>query len=157
TYGIALYQEQVMMMANVLAGFSMAEADGLRKAMGKKLPAVMAEYKDRFVEGAGENGVSAKIANEVWDLIEKFAGYGFVKSHSAAYGVICAQTAYMKAHYPAQFMAALMTTEIDSSEKTVINVAECVKAGIPVLPPNINQSQIEFSVETQEDGSPAVL
>lgn len=156
TYGIALYQEQVMMMANVLAGFSMAEADGLRKAMGKKLPAVMAEYKDRFVEGAGENGVSAKIANEVWDLIEKFAGYGFVKSHSAAYGVICAQTAYMKAHYPAQFMAALMTTEIDSSEKTVINVAECVKAGIPVLPPNINQSQIEFSVETQEDGSPAV-
>lgn len=156
TYGVALYQEQVMMMANVLAGFSMAEADGLRKAMGKKLPAVMAKYKDRFVHGAGENGVSEKIANDVWDLIEKFAGYGFVKSHSAAYGVICAQTAYMKAHYPAQFMAALMTTEIDSSEKTVINVAECQKAGIPVLPPNINKSQIEFSVETQEDDSPAV-
>lgn len=156
TYGVALYQEQVMQIANVLAGFSMAEADGLRKAMGKKLPAVMAEYKERFVQGAAENDVSEKDATGVWDLIEKFAGYGFVKSHSAAYGVICAQTAYMKAHYPAQFMAALMTTEIDSSEKTVVNVAECLKAGILVLPPNINQSDIEFTVETQADGSPAV-
>ena len=156
TYGVALYQEQVMQIANVLAGFSMAEADGLRKAMGKKLPAVMAEYKDRFVQGAADKGVSKKDANNVWDLIEKFAGYGFVKSHSAAYGVIAAQTAYMKAHYPAQFMAALMSTEIDSSEKTVVNVAECQKAGIPVLPPNINASDIDFTVEIQDDGSPAV-
>ena len=156
TYGVALYQEQVMQIANVLAGFSMAEADGLRKAMGKKLPAVMAEYKDRFVQGAADKGVSEKDANNVWDLIEKFAGYGFVKSHSAAYGVIAAQTAYMKAHYPAQFMAALMSTEIDSSEKTVVNVAECQKAGIPVLPPNINASDIDFTVEIQDDGSPAV-
>src|SRR5699024_1708288 len=123
---------QVMQMANVLAGFTMAQADGLRKAMGKKLPAVMAEYKDLFIQGAAENGVSEKDANHVWDAIERFAGYGFVKSHSAAYGVIAAQTAYMKAHFPAQFMAALMSTEIDSSEKTVTNVTECIRAGIPV-------------------------
>ncbi|MCA9832821.1 MAG: DNA polymerase III subunit alpha [Thermomicrobiales bacterium] len=156
TYGVALYQEQVMLIANVLAGFSMAEADGLRKAMGKKLPAVMAEYKGRFVEGAAGKGVSAKDANAVWDMIEKFAGYGFVKSHSAAYGVIAAQTAYMKAHYPAQFMAALMSTEIESSEKTVVNVGECVKAGIPVLPPDINRSDIDFTVEFDAQGKPAV-
>lgn len=156
TYGVALYQEQVMQMANVLAGFTMAQADGLRKAMGKKLPAVMLEYKDLFVQGAANNGVSEKDANNVWDAIERFAGYGFVKSHSAAYGVIAAQTAYMKAHYPAQFMAALMTTEIDSSEKTVTNVSECIKAGIPVLPPDLNKSDIDFTVEKLEDGTEAV-
>lgn len=156
TYGVALYQEQVMQIANVLAGFSMAEADGLRKAMGKKLPAVMAEYKGRFVQGAAEKQVSEKDANAVWDLIEKFAGYGFVKSHSAAYAVIGAQTAYMKAHFPAQFMAALMSTEIESSEKTVVNVSECVKAGIPVLPPDINRSSVGFTVETMDDGTEAV-
>ncbi len=156
TYGVALYQEQVMQMANVLAGFSMAEADGLRKAMGKKLPEVMAEYKDLFVQGAEKNGVSQKDANKVWDAIERFAGYGFVKSHSAAYGVIAAQTAYMKAHFPAQFMAALMSTEIDSSEKTVTNVGECIKSGIPVLPPDLNKSNIDFTVETLDDGTEAV-
>lgn len=156
TYGVALYQEQVMQIANVLAGFSMAEADGLRKAMGKKLPAVMAEYKDLFIQGAAANGVNEKAANNVWDLIERFAGYGFVKSHSAAYGVIAAQTAYMKAHYPAQFMAALMSTEIDSSEKTVTNVAECIKSRIPVLPPDLNKSEVDFVVEVQEDGTEAV-
>lgn len=156
TYGVALYQEQVMQMANVLAGFSMAEADGLRKAMGKKLPAVMAEYKDLFTQGAEKNGVSVKDANNVWDAIERFAGYGFVKSHSAAYGVIAAQTAYMKAHFPAQFMAALMSTEIDSSEKTVTNVGECIKSGIPVLPPDLNKSDVDFVVEKMADGTEAV-
>lgn len=156
TYGVALYQEQVMQIAGVLSGFSMADADGLRKAMGKKIPALMAEYKGQFVDGANNNGVSTKDAIAVWDLIEKFAGYGFVKSHSAAYGVIAAQTAYMKAHYPAEFMAALMSTEIDSSEKTVINVQECQKAGIPVLPPDINKSFIDFTVEVLEDGTQAV-
>ncbi|MCO5228493.1 MAG: DNA polymerase III subunit alpha [Thermomicrobiales bacterium] len=156
TYGVALYQEQVMQIANVLAGFSMAEADGLRKAMGKKLPEVMAQYKGSFVGGAEKNGVSEKDANAVWDLIERFAGYGFVKSHSAAYAVIAAQTAYMKAHYPAQFMAALMSTEIESSEKTVINVSECLKAGIRVLPPEISRSDIDFTVEMDGDGHPAV-
>lgn len=156
TYGVALYQEQVMQMASVLAGFSMAEADGLRRAMGKKLPAEMAKNKDRFVQGAADNGVNEKDANKVWDAIERFAGYGFVKSHSAAYGVIAAQTAYMKAHYPAQFLAALMSTEIDSSEKTVTNVAECIKSGIPVLPPDLNKSDVDFVVEIQDDGTEAV-
>lgn len=156
TYGIALYQEQVMQIANVLAGFSMAEADGLRKAMGKKLPEVMAKYKDRFVSGAKEQGIEEKKATEVWDLIERFAGYGFNKSHSAAYAVIAAQTAYMKAHYPVEFMAALMSTEMANSEKTVFNVAECRRAGIPVLPPDVNRSQVEFSVETVEGDQKAV-
>jgi DNA polymerase III subunit alpha len=156
TYGIALYQEQVMQIANVLAGFSMAEADGLRKAMGKKLPEVMAEYKDRFINGAKEQGVDQKKAVAVWDLIERFAGYGFNKSHSAAYAVIAAQTAYMKAHYPVEFMAALMTTEMGNSEKTVFNVAECRRAGIPVLPPDINRSGVEFGVESIEGGKKAV-
>jgi DNA polymerase-3 subunit alpha len=156
TYGIALYQEQVMQIANVLAGFSMAEADGLRKAMGKKLPAVMAEYKGRFVSGAKEQGIDGKVAVDVWDMIERFAGYGFNKSHSAAYAVIAAQTAYMKAHFPVEFMAALMTTEMGNSEKTVYNVAECRRAGTPVLPPCVNKSGVEFSVETTEDGVQAV-
>ncbi len=156
TYGIALYQEQVMQIANILAGFSMAEADGLRKAMGKKLPAVMAEYKDRFVSGAEEQGVDKKLATDVWDMIERFAGYGFNKSHSAAYAVIAAQTAYLKAHYPVEFMAALMSTEMANSEKTVFNVAECRRAAIPVLPPNINRSGVEFGVEAVDDGVKAV-
>jgi DNA polymerase-3 subunit alpha len=156
TYGIALYQEQVMQISNVLAGFSMADADGLRKAMGKKLPAVMAEYKDRFVAGAKENGIEAKVAVDVWDMIERFAGYGFNKSHSAAYAVIAAQTAYMKAHYPEEFMAALMSTEMANSEKMVFNVTECRRAGIPVLPPNINRSGVEFGVEETEEGGKAV-
>lgn len=152
TYGIALYQEQVMQIANVLAGFSMAEADGLRKAMGKKLPEVMAEYKDRFVAGASEQGIEKKKASDVWDLVERFAGYGFNKSHSAAYAVIAAQTAYMKAHFPEEFMAALMSTEMANSEKTVFNVAECRRAGIPVLPPDVNRSGVEFTVEVMDEG-----
>lgn len=145
-----------MQIANVLAGFSMAEADGLRKAMGKKLPEVMAEYKDRFVSGAKENGIDGKVAVDVWDMIERFAGYGFNKSHSAAYAVIAAQTAYMKAHYPVEFMAALMTTEMGNSEKTVFNVAECRRAGIPVLPPDVNCSGVEFGVEPVDEGVKAV-
>src|SRR5690606_14885831 len=100
TYGIALYQEQVMQISNELAGFSMAEADGLRKAMGKKLPEEMAKYRDRFLTGCAEKGVDKKVASSVYDMIEKFAGYGFNKAHSAAYAVIAAQTAYLKANYP---------------------------------------------------------
>lgn len=157
TYGIALYQEQVMQIANVIAGFSMAEADGLRKAMGKKLPEEMAKYRDRFIDGASsENNIEKKQAAEMFDTIERFAGYGFNKSHSAAYAVIAAQTAYMKANFPVEFMAALMTTEMANSEKTVFNVAECRRAKIAVLPPSVNRSDVEFSVESMEDGSKAV-
>jgi DNA polymerase-3 subunit alpha len=157
TYGIALYQEQVMQIANVLSGFSMAEADGLRKAMGKKLADEMAKYRDRFISGAkSTNDVDKKLAADIFDTIERFAGYGFNKSHSAAYAVIAAQTAYMKANHPVEFMAALMSTEMGNTEKTVYNVSECRRAGIPVLPPDITRSGVEFSVESLEDGKKAV-
>jgi len=152
TYGVALYQEQVMQIASVLAGFSMADADGLRKAMGKKLPEVMAKYRQRFIDGAVAQGHDKKLAGDVYDMIEKFAGYGFNKAHSAAYAVIAAQTAYLKANYPVQFMAALMSTEIGNTDKTVFNVTECRRAGIPVLPPDINRSRVDFTVEKNEDG-----
>ncbi len=156
TYGIAIYQEQVMQIANAVAGFSMAEADGLRKAMGKKLPEVMAKYESRFVEGAVENGTEKGLAKQIFEMIERFAGYGFNKAHSAAYAVIAAQTAWFKAHYPVQFMAALMSTEMGTSEKTVINIAECRRCNIAILPPDINRSGVEFGVERQEDGAEAI-
>ncbi|MEZ4563787.1 MAG: DNA polymerase III subunit alpha [Thermomicrobiales bacterium] len=152
TYGVALYQEQVIRIANVLAGFSMAEGDGLRKAMGKKLPEQMAKYRDRFISGCGENAIPKKLATEIFDLIEKFAGYGFPKAHSAAYAVIAAQTAYLKANHPVEFMAALLTSELGNTERTVALLAECRRSGIVVLPPNINRSGIEFSVEPHERG-----
>lgn len=147
TQGVPLYQEQVMQIANSLAGFSMAESDGLRKAMGKKLPAEMAKYKDRFVEGCKANNIEKKLAVDIYEMIERFAGYGFPKAHSAAYGVITAQTAYLKAKFPVQFMAALMSTEIGLTDKTVFNVTECRRAGIPLVPPCVNRSEAEFSVE----------
>jgi len=156
TYGVALYQEQVIRIANVLAGFSMAEGDGLRKAMGKKLPEEMAKYRDRFVGGAVERGVARGLAGDVFDMIERFAGYGFNKAHSAAYAVIAAQTAYLKANHPVEFMAALLSSEIGNTEKLVSNAAECRRAGIPVLPPDVNRSGVEFTVEETEDGSAAI-
>ncbi|MBA3643598.1 MAG: DNA polymerase III subunit alpha, partial [Chloroflexia bacterium] len=156
TYGVPLYQEQVMQIANQLAGFSMAEGDGLRKAMGKKLPAEMAKYRDRFVAGGIEHGLPKKLAGDIFDRIERFAGYGFNKAHSAAYAVIAAQTAYLKANFPLEFMAAVMTSEIGNSDKIVFNAAECRRAGIPILPPDVNQSTYEFSVERDADGRPGV-
>lgn len=156
TYGIALYQEQVIRIANVLAGFSMSEGDGLRKAMGKKLPEEMAKYRDRFVSGGVEHGLGKKLAGDIFDLIERFAGYGFNKAHSAAYAVIAAQTAYLKANHHVEFMAALLSSEIGNTEKIVSNAAECRRALIPVLPPDVNRSGLEFTVEQQEDGRQAV-
>jgi len=156
TYGVALYQEQVMQIGNVLAGFSMAEADGLRKAMGKKLPEEMAKYRDRFISGCRARDIDTKLAGEIFDTIERFAGYGFNKAHSAAYAVIAAQTAYMKANYPVEFMAALMSTEMGNTDKTVFNVAECRRARIPVLGPDVNRSDVEFTVERTADGTQAV-
>ncbi|HEV2107978.1 MAG TPA: DNA polymerase III subunit alpha, partial [Thermomicrobiales bacterium] len=156
TYGVALYQEQVMRIANTLAGFSMAEGDGLRKAMGKKLPAEMAKYRDRFVQGCVDHGLSKPLAVDIYDMIERFAGYGFNKAHSAAYAMIAAQTAYLKANHPVEFMAALLSTDIGATEKVVSNLVECRRAGIPVLPPCINASELEFSVERAQDGRKAV-
>ncbi len=156
TYGVALYQEQVIRIANVLAGFSMAEGDGLRKAMGKKLPEEMAKYRDRFVTGCVEHGLSKSLGGAIFDMIERFAGYGFNKAHSAAYAVIAAQTAYLKANHPVEFMAALLSTDIGNTEKIVFNVVECRRAGIAVLPPDINRSELEFTVEPGKDGAAAV-
>jgi DNA polymerase-3 subunit alpha len=156
TYGVALYQEQVIRIANVLAGFSMSEGDGLRKAMGKKLPEQMKKYQDRFLSGCGERGIEKRLASDIFAMIERFAGYGFPKAHSAAYAVIAAQTAYLKANYPVEFMAALLSSELGNTDRIVSLMAECRRAGIAVLPPNINRSTAEFSVERTEDGSSAV-
>jgi DNA polymerase-3 subunit alpha len=156
TYGVALYQEQVMRIANVLAGFSMAEGDGLRKAMGKKLPAEMAKYRDRFVSGCVERGITKRLGTDIFAMVERFAGYGFPKAHSAAYAVIAAQTAYLKANHPVEFMAALLSSELGNTERIVALLAECRRAGIAVLPPSINASDVEFGVETGEYGVSAV-
>ncbi|RJP93975.1 MAG: DNA polymerase III subunit alpha [Desulfobacteraceae bacterium] len=150
TYGVILYQEQVMKIAGDLAGFSMAEADGLRKAMGKKIPEDMAKQLDRFVEGAVKNGIPKNKASELFGLIEKFAGYGFNKSHSAAYALIAFQTAYLKAHFPVEYMAAVLTSEMGSSENVVKYIAECRNQNIPVLPPDINESDKGFTVSGEK-------
>lgn len=146
TYGVILYQEQVMKIAGKLADYSMAEADGLRKAMGKKIAAKLAKERERFLEGAAGNNIPADKATQLFELIEKFAGYGFNKSHSAAYAMIAYQTAYLKAHFPVEFMAAVLTSEMHSSDNVVKYIAECRNQNIPVLPPDINESNREFTV-----------
>ncbi|MFH1489531.1 MAG: DNA polymerase III subunit alpha [Pseudomonadota bacterium] len=146
TYGVILYQEQVMKIAQILAKYTLAEADELRKAIGKKKPEVMAKHKARFMEGAVENGVAPKTAETLFNLIEKFGGYGFNKSHSAAYAMIAYQTAFLKAHYPVEFMAALLTQDMGNQDKTIKNIAECREMSILILPPDLNESQADFSV-----------
>ncbi|RJQ61958.1 MAG: DNA polymerase III subunit alpha [Desulfobacteraceae bacterium] len=146
TYGVIVYQEQVMKIASVLASYTMAEADGLRKAMGKKITSEMARHRERFMKGAVENGVPSEVASQLFDLMEKFGGYGFNKSHSAAYALIAFQTAYLKSHYPVEFMAALLTSEMQSTDGVVKYIAECRRHDIPVLPPDINGSDKEFTV-----------
>ncbi|MCK5205963.1 MAG: DNA polymerase III subunit alpha, partial [Desulfobacterales bacterium] len=146
TYGVIVYQEQVMKIANDLANYSMAEADDLRKAMGKKIQAIMAEHRERFLTGAAKNEIAADEAAPIFSLMEKFGGYGFNKSHSAAYALIAYQTAYLKAHFPVEFMAALLTSEMHSSDGVVKYIVECRSHGIAVLPPNIKYSDKAFSV-----------
>jgi DNA polymerase-3 subunit alpha len=146
TYGVIVYQEQVMEIACVLAGYAPGEADILRRAMGKKIPEAMAAEREKFMAGAARRKVSAKKAAKVFDLMEKFAGYGFNKSHSAAYALIAFQTAYLKAHYPLQFMAALLTSEVNSTDGVVKYIAECRERRIPVLPPDVNESEASFTV-----------
>jgi len=156
TYGIILYQEQVMQIANVLAGYTLAEADILRKSMGKKDKEKMAQQRNVFVERCVNNGVDKKQAENIFDLIEYFAGYGFNKSHSAAYAYIAYQTAYLKAHYPAYFMCALLTSEANDTDKVAMYINECNRLNIPVLPPDINESQVGFAVVTQKDSTKAI-
>jgi len=147
TYGIILYQEQVMQIAGVISGYSMGEADILRRAMGKKEPAVMAAQKERFVTGAVQRGTPAPKAEALFHLIEKFAGYGFNKSHSAAYAYITYQTAYVKAHYPLEFLAALFTSEINNPTTLSKHIQEAREDGVVLLPPSINASERVFTVE----------
>ncbi|MFO7751067.1 MAG: DNA polymerase III subunit alpha [Desulfobacteraceae bacterium] len=151
TYGVILYQEQVMKIAGTLANYSMADADGLRKAMGKKIAAMMEEHRSLFLKGARENNLCETKAAELFDLMEKFGGYGFNKSHSAAYALICYQTAYLKAHYPLEYMAALMTSEMNNSDSVVKFMDECRSHDIKVLPPDINESEAVFTVDADAD------
>lgn len=146
TQGVFIYQEQVMQCANVMAGYSLAEADGLRKAMGKKIAAEMEKQRSRFVDGAVQNKIDGKVAEDIFNLMEKFAAYGFNKSHSACYGLVSYQTAFLKANFPAEFMAAVLTMESGNTDKVAIVIQECNRMGIPVLPPDINESDIEFTV-----------
>ncbi|MFO7783210.1 MAG: DNA polymerase III subunit alpha [Desulfatiglandales bacterium] len=146
TYGVILYQEQVMKIAQVLASYTMGEADTLRKAIGKKKADVMAKQQERFLDGAERNGIPRITAERIFGLIDKFGGYGFNKSHSAAYARIAYQTAYLKAHYPVQFMAALLTQDMGNQDKTIKNIAECRDMGIQILPPDANESKADFTV-----------
>jgi len=147
TYGVIAYQEQVMRIAQVLAGFSLGQADVLRKAMGKKDPKVMAKQREAFMEGTRAKGINEKKATKIFELMEYFAGYGFNKSHSTAYAFLAYQTAYLKANYPWHFAAALLTIEAQNTDKLAMYLAESKDRGIPVLPPDINESQLHFSVE----------
>jgi DNA polymerase-3 subunit alpha len=146
TYGVMVYQEQVMQIASALAGFTLGEADLLRKAMGKKKAEVMAAQMDAFLKGCAGRGVTERKARKIWDGMEQFAGYGFNKSHSAAYAWLAYQTGYLKANYPAYFMAALLTSERANTDKMVQYLGECREMGIRVLPPDVNQSEMFFSV-----------
>jgi DNA polymerase-3 subunit alpha len=146
TYGVIVYQEQVMKIANILASYSLGDADILRRAMGKKIPAVMDAQKEKFMEGCKKNDIPEDKAAYIFDLMAKFAGYGFNKSHSAAYALIAYQTGYLKAHYPSQFMAALLSCDMHNTDKIVLYINECKAHDIEVLPPDINESDKDFTV-----------
>jgi len=147
TYGVIIYQEQIMKIARSLSGFSMKDADALRKAMSKKIPEELEKYKANFISGAEANNVSAKIASKTYDVIQRFGEYGFNKSHSTAYGLISYQTAYLKAHYYTHYLTAMLTVEINDTDKLFKYIKECKEAGVEVLPPDINESKKPFSIE----------
>lgn len=150
TYGVILYQEQVMQIAQVLANYTLGAADMLRRAMGKKKPEEMAEQRTIFTQGATARGVEAQTATHIFDLMEKFAGYGFNKSHSAAYALVAYQTAWLKAHYPAAFMAAVMSSDMDNTDKVVTFINESKQMKLNVLPPSINASNLLFTVINEQ-------
>jgi len=150
TYGVILYQEQVMQIAQELAGYSLGGSDLLRRAMGKKKPEEMAKQRSIFEQGSLDNGVDGKLAMKIFDLVEKFAGYGFNKSHSAAYALVSYQTAWLKAHYPAPFMAAVLSADMDNTDKVVTLIEECRTMDLVVHPPDINRSRYKFTVLKQE-------
>ncbi len=158
TYGVIIYQEQVMQIAQVMAGYSLGKADVLRRAMGKKDKAAMAEQQAQFVEGAVANGVKAKDAADIFQLVDKFAGYGFNKSHAAAYALISYHTAYLKANFREEFLAASMTLDMGNTDKLAIFAAEARKSGITVLPPSVNESEVDFLADPPTaDGAPGAI
>lgn len=150
TYGVMLYQEQVMKIAQVLAGYSLAEADLLRRAMGKKKPEEMAQQRDNFRAGAVARGVDEKQADYIFDLMEKFAGYGFNRPHSVSYALIAYQTAWLKVHYPARFMASVLSSDMDNTDKVVTNIDECREMKLQIMPPDINRGDYRFVVDGDE-------
>src|SRR5437773_3907818 len=146
TYGILIYQEQVMQAAQVLAGYTLGGADLLRRAMGKKKPEEMASQREIFVQGAARlNKIPAAKANQIFDLLEKFAGYGFNKSHAAAYAIVAYQTAYLKANYPVEFFSANMTNDMSNTDKLSVLIEETKQFGFEVLGPDVNESQVMFA------------
>ncbi|MFC1983714.1 DNA polymerase III subunit alpha [Chloroflexota bacterium] len=157
TYGVIVYQEQVLFIAQAFAGYSLGEADILRKAMGKKIPEVMRKEKRNFTTGAKRNGFSTDVASEVFALIEPFAGYAFNKAHSVSYALVAYHTAYLKANYPAEYITAFLITHTGQSEKVAGAIAECRRLGITALPPDINRSQASFSIEKDiKDDAPVI-
>src|SRR5438034_5764680 len=158
TYGIMVYQEQVMQAAQVLAGYSLGSADLLRRAMGKKKAEEMAKQRDVFVKGCARlNNIPAAKANQIFDLLEKFAGYGFNKSHAAAYAIVAYQTAYLKANYPVEFLCAMMTNDMADTAKLSQYINEARAMGIEVLPPDVNESQVYFAPARTRTGVPPVF
>ncbi len=151
TYGVIVYQEQVMQIAQVLAGYTLGGADMLRRAMGKKKPEEMAKQRAVFQDGAASQGVDPELAIKIFDLVEKFAGYGFNKSHSAAYALVSYQTAWLKAHYPAHFMAATMSSDMDKTDKVVTFIEEVRNMGLILLPPDVNSGQFQFVVDDEDN------
>jgi DNA polymerase-3 subunit alpha len=150
TYGIMVYQEQIMKIAQDMAGYSLGQADLLRRAMGKKKVSEMEKHKGQFIEGSVEKGVPKKVVEELWDQMVKFAEYCFNKSHSTAYGFVTFQTAYLKANYPVEYMAALLTSNSGDQDKVQMHIANCISMGIEVLPPNINESRVDFTPKGQQ-------
>ena len=156
TYGVIIYQEQVMEIAKILSGYSLGDADLLRRAMGKKIKAEMDAQRERFVGGAVERGLTETKASDIFDLVAKFAGYGFNKSHAAAYALVAFQTGYLKANHPVEFLAASMTLDMANTDKLNIFKQELNRLDIELLPPDINKSGVDFTVEKLEDNTKAV-
>jgi DNA polymerase-3 subunit alpha len=156
TYGVIVYQEQVLHIVQTFAGYSLGQADIFRKAMGKKIPQVMRKEKRNFIAGAKENGFSVELAGQVFALIEPFAGYAFNKAHAVSYALIAYQTAYLKANYPAEYMTAFLITQFEQKEKVATAVAECRRLGINILPPDINHCQLNFCIEPDDQGVSAI-
>ena len=156
TYGVIVYQDQVLLIAQAFAGYSLGEADVVRKAMGKKNPEVMQKEKEKFLQGATGKGFTQELAEEVFQLIEPFAGYAFNKAHSVSYAMIAYWTAYFKANYPEEYMAAVMNAHAGQTDKIATDVSECLRLGIPVMLPDVNRSEPHFSIEEREDGRSAI-